>query len=210
MPPIFLRSVNTTSSALFERKNIMSFQEYPKRMVHKDHTQAVFKPLTEEEQKMKGLFASIPQLLTPERFADITVSNLDQEKQYASKGYRPASGANMAEYEQAILDQKPHDGYVLQAFPKYKYHAFNMPVVVKDAAAEAALGEGWEDSPVIATEDDIESENVALQTKASWIMEDGLIDEQDVAKPAKKKPAKAAKKKPKARKAKDTETQLAA
>jgi len=96
-----------------------NFQEYPKRMVHKDHAVAVFKPLTPEEQAQKGLFAAIPQLLSPARYPDVTVSNIDQEKQYASKGYRPANNANAEEYERTILDSKTVDGYKFNAGEAY-------------------------------------------------------------------------------------------
>jgi hypothetical protein len=136
----------------------MAFNEYPKKMIHPQHALAVFKPLTPEEQATKGLFAAIPQLLSPERYADVTVSNLMQEKEYASKGYRPANNANAAEYDQAILDQKPCDGYVLNAYPKWKYSAIEIPVVVQNAAEETALGDGWHDSPQIASEDDLPEE----------------------------------------------------
>jgi hypothetical protein len=41
-------------------------------------------------------------------------------------------------------EQKP-EGY--QPFPRCKYHRTGTSVVVNDADAEAALGEGWGDSP---------------------------------------------------------------
>ena len=156
-----------------------NFQEYPKRMIHKDHAVAVFKPLTPEEQAQKGLFAAIPQLLSPARYPDVTVSNIDQEKQYASKGYRPANNANAEEYERTILDSKTVDGYKFNAFPKWKYHAIQIPVIVKSAEEETALGDGWEDSPVIASEDDLpeEPKKVAKPAKVH-----------KVAKPKKSKP----------------------
>ena len=168
------------------------FNEYPKLLKHPQHALAVFKPLTPEEKATKGLFAAIPQLLSPERYADITVSNIDQEKEYASKGYRPANNANAAEYDQAILDQKPCDGYAFQAYPKWKYHAIEIPVVVQNAAEEAALGEGWEEAPVIATEDDL-PEETKVTVKAAKPKVAKLKPKKKIKKPIKKlsKPGKA-------------------
>jgi len=125
-------------------------------MLHPSHSPAVFKALTAEEQKLKGLFAPVPECLSPERYPPVTVTTLDQEKLYASKGYRPANNPTPQEYDEAILESKHVDGFVYQAYPKYKYHAVNIPVIVKDAAEEEALGEGWEDAPIIASEDDIQ------------------------------------------------------
>ena len=37
--------------------------------------------------------------------------------------------------------------YVVGEYPKYKYHPDREPVIVADAAAEAALGDGWFNLP---------------------------------------------------------------
>jgi hypothetical protein len=37
--------------------------------------------------------------------------------------------------------------HVLQNYPKWKYHRSGRSIIVNDADAEAALGEGWSDSP---------------------------------------------------------------
>ena len=47
----------------------------------------------------------------------------------------------------AIARRRP--GFV--EYPKWKYHATKPAVVVKDAQAETALGEGWADSPAAFT-----------------------------------------------------------
>jgi hypothetical protein len=35
-----------------------------------------------------------------------------------------------------------------QEYPRWKYHATKRAVIVRDAQAEAALGEGWGDKPI--------------------------------------------------------------
>lgn len=48
-----------------------------------------------------------------------------------------------------------------QEFPKWKYHPQHEPVVVDDADAEKALGDGWGDSPVfVAVAADAPAETV--------------------------------------------------
>jgi hypothetical protein len=131
------------------------FNEFPKVMLHSQHADAVFSKLTPEQQAMKGLFAPIPELLTPERWPNVTVFTKEQEQQYASRGYRPANNANADEYDQAILESKTVDGYENNDYPRWMYHAVEIPVVVKNAQEESALGVGWERSPVIASEDDL-------------------------------------------------------
>lgn len=133
----------------------MTFNEYPKLMKHPQYAAAVWRTL---EGKGVGLFTPDTIMISPERFPDVTVTNLDQERQYAARGYRPNNVANSTEYEQAVLEAQPVNGYAFSEFPKWKYHAFHMPVIVKTAEEEAALEAGWEDKPIIATEDDLEEE----------------------------------------------------
>jgi len=128
------------------------FNEYPKVLKHPQHSPAVWKQL---EGKGKGLFAPDTVCTQPERLPDITVTDIEQEKLYASRGYRPANNPDPQAYEQAILDAQPFSGQDFQAFPKWKYHATQIPVVVKTAAEEKALGPGWADAPILATEDDL-------------------------------------------------------
>lgn len=130
----------------------MAFQEYPKKMVHPAHQPAQWKTL---EGKGVGLFAPDTIMTSPERFPDVTVVDLRQEQYHASRGYRPNNMADPVAYEQAILESAPVAGYGFQEYPKYKYHAFNIPVIVQNKSEEMALGEGWEDSPILATEDDL-------------------------------------------------------
>jgi len=127
------------------------YKEYPKKMIHPDHQDAVWKTYSGEK---KSIFGDETVMISPEKFAPVTVMDLDNEKYYASRGYRPANNPNPREYEEAILESAPVDGYVFQEYPKFKYHAFNVPVIVKNKDEELALGEGWKDSPVIATEED--------------------------------------------------------
>jgi hypothetical protein len=58
-------------------------------------------------------------------------------------------------YELAMLEAQPTSGYAHQEFPKWQYHALEIPVIVNSAAEEKALGNGWADTPIIATEDDL-------------------------------------------------------
>jgi hypothetical protein len=129
-----------------------TFQEYPKKMVHPQHEAAKWKTL---EGKGVGLFAPDTIMTAPERFPDVQVTTKEQEQYYAARGYRPNNMANPQEYEQAILESAPVDGYGFQAFPKWKYHAMEMPVIVKTAQEESNLGSSWSDTPIIATEDDL-------------------------------------------------------
>lgn len=129
-----------------------TFQEYPKLLKHPQHMAAQWRTL---EGKGVGLFAPDTIMTAPERFPDVTVMTLEQEQYYAARGYRPNNVANSQEYEQAILESAPVEGYGFQAFPKWKYHAFELPVIVKSEQEEVVLGEDWSDSPIIATEDDL-------------------------------------------------------
>lgn len=129
-----------------------NFKEYPKLMKHPQHAPAVWKQL---EGKGVGLFAPDTICTSVERFADVTVTTVEQEQYYAARGYRPSNMADPELYEQAILESAPVEGYGFKAYPKWKYHAFEMPKVVNSAAEENALGEDWGDSPIIATEDDL-------------------------------------------------------
>ena len=131
----------------------MSFSQYPRVLVHAAKQAAVWKTA---DRKGPGAFME-PEtvMISPERFPDVTVNTLEQEKRYASLGYRPANCGNAAEYEQTLLESLPPNGYEFQAYPKWKYHATEMARMVNDASEEAALGEGWGDSPIIATVDDL-------------------------------------------------------
>jgi hypothetical protein len=44
--------------------------------------------------------------------------------------------------------QRSEPSELWQEFPKMKYHSSGRFVTVKDAQAEAALGEGWGDKPI--------------------------------------------------------------
>ncbi len=129
------------------------FKEYPKLLKHPQYKAAQWKTL---EGKGVGLFAPDTICTSPERFPDVTVTTKEQEQYYAARGYRPTNMANPVEYEQAILESAPVEGYGFQEFPKWKYHAIEMPELVKSKDEEAALGDGWGDAPIIATEDDLE------------------------------------------------------
>ena len=141
----------------------MAFQEYPKKLHHPEHAPAIWKTL---EGKGTGLFVPDTICTQPERFPDVTVTTLDQEKQYASKGYRPANIPDPSEYERAILDAQPAQGHAFQEFPKYKYHPIKIPVIVKNKEEERALGRGWHDLPVEATEEDLEQAEAEQQAAA--------------------------------------------
>lgn len=128
----------------------MNFREYPKMMSHPGHQQAVWKKL---DGPNRGWLEPDTIMISPERLAPITVHTLEQEKEAASKGYRPNNMANAAEYEQTILEgQISTEGF--QEFPKFKYHAEQLPVIVNNAAEEKALGAGWGDSPVVSVDDE--------------------------------------------------------
>lgn len=137
-----------------------SFQEYPKAMSHPHHAAAVSRKL---EGKGVGIFTPGTELVSPERFPAVTAMNQSQEEYYAARGYRPNNNPDPVAYEQALMESQYVPGYANNEYPKWKYHAFEVPVIVKDADAENALGDGWVDSPVIATEDDLIENPTALQ-----------------------------------------------
>lgn len=136
-----------------------TYQEYPKLMKHPQHAAPIMKKL---EGKGVGLFEPDTICTSPERYPDVTVTTLEQEQYYAARGYRPPNVGDAAQYEQAILESKPVEGYAFSEYPKWKYHPIELPVIVKTAAEEQSLGAGWEDKPVIATEDDLEDEEVPV------------------------------------------------
>jgi hypothetical protein len=131
----------------------MIFQEYPKLMKHPAHSPAVYEQLP---GKGIGLFTPDTVCRSPERFPDVTVATVDDEKKYASKGYRPANMVNAGDYEATLLEFSPVSGYINNEYPKWKYHPFELSKIVKTKAEELSLGDGWQDSPVIATEDDLD------------------------------------------------------
>jgi len=149
----------------------LGFQEYPKRMSHKDHQDAIWEQLP---GKGTGLFVPDTVMKSPERFPEVVVHTLDQEKLYASRGYRPNNMANAAEYEQAILEQNPVEGYVPQEYPKWRYHPIEISRIVHSAEENEALGEGWFDYPVEATEDDLPAEPTKAEISADSVDEHEL------------------------------------
>lgn len=168
------------------------FQEYPKKMSHPQHVPAQWKQL---DGKGKGLFAPDTVCTQVERYPEVTVVNLDQEKQYAAKGYRPNNMPDPAGYEQAILETQPAiAGYVFQPYPKWKYHPIEIPVIVKDELEEKALGPEWKDAPIIATEEDLVEAAPAGKSGGQETMANYAAKREAEAKaPAKAKPVKKAK-----------------
>ena len=126
------------------------FNEYPKRLCHPQHSPAEWKTLGET----KGLMAADTVMVKPERFPDVTVVNRDQEAQYAARGYRPNNVPDPVEYERAILDAQPSLVGGMQDYPRWMYHAMELPVLVKTADEEKKLGDEWAREPILATEDD--------------------------------------------------------
>lgn len=139
----------------------MGFQEYPKVMKHPNHAPAVYK---QQPGKGQGLFAPDTVMVSAERFPDVTVFTLEQEKQQAALGYRPANMGDAREYEKAILESQPGDGYNFQEYPKWKYSKTEVPVIVHSRAEEESLDGEWFDRPVEATEDDVDEQEDAGKT----------------------------------------------
>lgn len=181
------------------------FQEYPKKMSHPQHAPAVWAQMkgtaAYEEAKAAGrvakggLFAPDTVCTQVERFPEVTVTTLDQEKQYAAKGYRPNNMPDPAGYEQAILDTQPTTSYKFQPYPKWKYHALEVPVIVQNELEDKALGPEWKDSPIIATEDDLVAAAPSTKSAAKETMADYAAKREAEEKaPAKKKSAATPKK----------------
>jgi hypothetical protein len=120
------------------------FQTYPKVMKHPDYAPPV---IEKEDGPDKGLFRAGARQIASARFPDVTVSNVNDEKAYAAKGYRPANMGNPEEYEKAILDGAVHANVTITEYPKWKYHDENIPKIVNDKDEEKALGPGWRDTP---------------------------------------------------------------
>lgn len=159
------------------------FQEYPKKMHHPEHQPAVWKQL---DGAGKGLFAPDTVCTQVERFADVVVTTIDQEKYYAARGYRPNNIPDQAAYEAAILEAQPSSGYVHKEFPKWKYHALEIPVIVKSKDEENALGDGWHDAPVIATEDDLVANEPVVAAEPAAVVTQKKAAPKKSKKPAKK------------------------
>jgi hypothetical protein len=141
----------------------MTYQKYPLVMKHPNHSPAEYR---QQPGNGKGLFAPDTVMTKAERFPDVTVYTLAQEKEYAARGYRPANMGDEREYEKAILESVPDDGYKYHEYPKWKYHPINLPLIVHSKEEEDSLGDGWSDRPVEATEDDLDEEEEVKTTPA--------------------------------------------
>jgi hypothetical protein len=128
------------------------FNDYPKVMRHPESKPAVVEK--GGDPAIDGMFAAQPCQLRPAMYPDVTVKNLNSEKEYAAKGYRPVHMGNAAEYENTILEGSVHVDGAKTDFPKWKDQDEEMPVIVNDATEEKALGKGWRDTrlPVEASE----------------------------------------------------------
>ena len=128
----------------------MAFNEYPKMMSHPQHKAAVW-----QQNDKVGPFDPGTTMISSEMLPPVTVSNRNQEEYYVARGYRPNNNPDPVAYEQALLESDYTGGYEFKAYPKWKYHPMEIPVIVKNQAEEDNLGDGWHDSPVLATEDDL-------------------------------------------------------
>lgn len=167
-----------------------TFKEFPKKMSHPEYRAAVFEQLPchcTDKSKCNcrvGLFARDTIMKSPERYAEVTVQTSEQQQFYESRGYRSNSAADRAAYEQALLEQGPVAGYKNNAYPKWKYSKFEVPLIVNGKNEEDALLGEWFDSPVEATEDDLE--DVVDEVSVSTTPE---VHEVKVSTPKAKKPA---------------------
>jgi hypothetical protein len=128
------------------------FKEYPKLMKHPAHADAVYRTL---EGKGVGLFTPDTVMTSPERLPDVTVINKQQEMMYAAKGYKSTTTATANDFEGALLESEKGESYAFQEYPKYKYHAVEIPRIVNNREEDDALGDEWEDQPIMATEEDV-------------------------------------------------------
>lgn len=124
---------------------MINYQDYPKVMNHPGHQPATFKRESAEglaKGLEPGTYDAKPALLAP-----ITVHNPEQEEQAAARGYVPAGVSDAQAYRRATLKSNEGVPGVFLEFPKWKYHAIEEPVIVKNADEEEALGAGWADNP---------------------------------------------------------------
>lgn len=129
-----------------------TFKKFPLSMHHPDHQAAAWEKLPDRGNSM--FLKGDTKMISPERFPPVTVMNEHEQNQWAAKGYRCSNQLNASDFERALIEQSNPENYEFQAFPKYKYHPFELPVICQDAKQEAALGEGWFDHPVEATAED--------------------------------------------------------
>src|SRR5258708_6161768 len=122
-----------------------AFSEYPLVMHHPHHRSATMKlvPRTKAGTDPAGTVMH-DSIATPEYLPDVTVRDLDEELQYAAKGFMRAGVSDPAAYAAALSGAPPPD-HDFHAYPKWKYHATAEARIVASAKEESDLGTGWAD-----------------------------------------------------------------
>lgn len=129
----------------------MTFNKYPMVMRHPAHQAAVYKRVSEA----KGLLGGETVCLSAERFPDKTVHNENDQARYEALGYVPNGQSDEKQYEQQMLEGGASPESVGRAYPKWKYHKIEMPLIVQNKQEEDALKGDWFDRPQEATEEDL-------------------------------------------------------
>jgi hypothetical protein len=128
----------------------MTFAEYPKQLVHPQHRPAVIAKWDHSIKKAEDQ----PQGL-PERFPSVVVYNLDQEQEYAAKGYVPSGKSDPEAYRRAMTGNEPKSAAPL-LYPKWLYRRREKAAsedddveakLVATEAEERAAGAGWHPTP---------------------------------------------------------------
>lgn len=124
----------------------MAFQEYPKQMNHPNYRPAV---VSGYRRNPDGSAVNDPPG-TPAKFPPVVVNNVDQEQDYASKGYLPAGVSDPQAYLRATIGAETPGVYKFQEYPKWMYRVEDDELqsqMVQSEAEERRMGEGWYATP---------------------------------------------------------------
>lgn len=131
----------------------MAYQEYPKELRHPQFRPAV---IAQWDPKIKDP-AQQPQG-QPAKFPPVIVHNLDQEQEYASRGYLPAGVSDPDAYLRATIGAEQPGTYRFQEYPKWLYRVGDdgtgevQSKMVHTKPEERRLGAGWAATPDAARE----------------------------------------------------------
>jgi hypothetical protein len=105
----------------------------------------------------------------PAKWPPVIVHNLDQEQDYASKGYLPAGVSDPDAYLRATIGAEAPGTYKFQEYPKWLYRCEDGGVqsqMVQSEAEEKRLGRHWHATPDAA--------RMALQEDAPAVTNDSI------------------------------------
>ncbi len=129
----------------------MSYNEYPKAMKHPAYRPAV---IAKWDPKIKD--AKDQPQGSSAKFPGVIVHNLDQEQEYAAKGYKPNGVGDPEAYRKSMTGNVPRPDGSEKEYPKYLYRP-NATLesgfedkLVSSKEEEQKLGKGWFRTPDLA------------------------------------------------------------